>query len=86
MNCYPVHSARLPVRLPPSFLGMDDLTYISFDSQATWVIDVFDLFLWCVNCSCLYKQALTDVWSTGAGIICPYRTVLSSSWTCRTGG
>ena len=36
---------RLHARLPPSFLGMDDLTTKhSFHSHATWVIGVFGLF------------------------------------------
>ena len=42
-------NTRLHTRLPPSFLGMDacidDIaTEHSFDSKATWVIDVFGLF------------------------------------------
>ena len=41
----PRHNARLHARLPPSFLDMDDLTTeLCFDSQATWVIDVFALY------------------------------------------
>ena len=39
-----VHNTQPHARLPPSFLGMDDLTTeTSFDSQATRVIGVFDL-------------------------------------------
>ena len=50
---------------------MDDLTTEhSFDSQATWVIDVFGLFAKCVIHGCLYNQALADVRPTVVGIKC----------------
>ena len=40
----PGHNTRPHARLPPSFLGMDYLTTErSFDSQATWVIDLLGL-------------------------------------------
>ena len=43
---YPGHDKRLHIRLPPNFLDMYDLTTErSFNSQATWVIDVFGLCL-----------------------------------------
>ena len=39
------HNIRLHARLPPIFLGMDDLIPgRSFDSQAKWVIDVLRLY------------------------------------------
>ena len=40
------YNTRSHARLLPSFLGMDDLiTERSFDSQATWVINVLGLFI-----------------------------------------
>ena len=45
MHGQPRHNTRPHVRLPPSFLDMDDLTTErGFDLQATWVIDVLGLF------------------------------------------
>ena len=76
----PGHNTRThDDRLPPSFLGVDDLTTeSSFDSQATWVIDVLGLLFWNVVHVCLYKQALTDVRSTVARIKFLY--CISSFW------
>ena len=49
---------------------MDDLTIErSFDTQATWVIDILGLF-WNVTHGSLYNLAQVDVRSTGAGINC----------------
>ena len=39
------HNTRPRVQLPPSYLGMDDLTTERCsDSQPTWAIDVLSLF------------------------------------------
>ena len=43
--------------LPPSYLGMDDLTTEwSFDLQATWDIDVFGLFFWQIRKTDTFKM------------------------------
>ena len=44
----------------------------SFDSKATWAIEMLNLFSWHVIYGCLYNQSLADVRSTGAGIKCLY--------------
>ena len=59
-------------RIATQFPGhgcMDDLTSDrSFDSQATYVIDVLGLFLWHGIHGRLYNRALADVRSTSVGI------------------
>ena len=49
MRGHPGHNTRPHARLQPILLGMDDSDYLtterSFDSQATWVIDVIGIFL-----------------------------------------
>ena len=70
-NCHPVFWAWMRPHVP-------DLA--SFDSNATWVIDVFGLYFWHDIHGCLYNQALADVRSTGAGIECLY----CSSWIYNT--
>ena len=53
---------------------MDDLTTErSFDSQATWAIEVLGLSF-DISSMGVYNQALADVRSTDAGIICLYCT------------
>ena len=48
---------------------MDDFTTErSFDSQATWVIDVLGLFFDMLYMGVFYNQSLADARSTGAGI------------------
>ena len=48
---------------------MDDLTVErSFDSQPTWVIDVFDLFFDMLSMGVCINQVMADVRSTVAGI------------------
>ena len=73
-----------------SSLGLDDLTTErSFESQATWVIDVFGLILHIIHVS-LYNQALVDARLNGAGIKCMYckcsyfpgYDTLSQPWMC----
>ena len=66
------NNTRQHVGMPPSFIighgCMDHLTNKrSFDSQDTWVIDVLG-FQKNVIHGYLYKQALADVRSSGAGL------------------
>ena len=72
----PSHNTPPHARLQHILLGVDasyDLTTErSFDSQATWVIDVLGISIWHVIHGFLYNQALADVRSTGAGIKCLY--------------
>ena len=53
-------------RLPPTFLGLDDLsTEPSFDSQATWVIGVLGLL-----CDMLSPGVcITKHWQTAGGLV-----------------
>ena len=46
LNAYAArHNTQPHTQLRDSVLGMDDLTTdCSFDLQATWVIDIFDIF------------------------------------------
>ena len=45
MRGLPGHNSRPLAQLPPNILDMDDLTTeLIFNSKATWVIDVLDLF------------------------------------------
>ena len=46
---------------------------------ATWIIDVLGLFCDMLSMGVLYDQALANVWSTGAGIICLYCTSRKAS-------
>ena len=56
----------------------------SFDSQATWVIDMFGLLFCHLMFGCVYNQALADVRSTGAGIeFCTACSVVGLSWVLR---
>ena len=65
-DCYPVSWACMPPQVPDF-----TVTKCSFESEATWVIDVLVYFLtsylWFYS-----NHALTDIRSTGAGIKCLY--------------
>ena len=63
MRGQPGHNTRPHTRLTPSSLDMDawmtSQTYCSFDSQATWVIDVLGLFFDMLSMDLTtYNQAL----------------------------
>ena len=74
LNAWAVRCNTRPhARLPPSFLGIKDLTTErSFNSQARWAIDELWLFCWHVIQGCLYNLVLADVRSTRAEIKCLY--------------
>ena len=66
-------TAQLIATQFPGHGCIDDFTIErSFESQATWVIDVLGSFLSHVIHGCLYSHALTDIWLSGAGIKCLY--------------
>ena len=67
-----MHNTRPYTRLPPGFMGMDDLTTDLIRKQRVSLMSlgfVLNCYLWM-----LYNQALADVPSTGAGIKCLYCT------------